>query len=121
MWGLTTLMSFGISESSVSRIVHEVTTGILILLRHHVRTPSTIEELEVNAREFECLHDNQFTNCIGALDGVHFPIAITDKNTYSSYYNHSLSCMMQVSGYCYSQGKIKDYVNVLPNRLMIVG
>ena len=133
---------FGVSESSVKRIVEEVNRGILLVFNNIVQVPNTVEQLEEKAHEFEQLHENQFNNCIGAIDGVHIPIGITDKTTYTSYYNHkgfySFNSIVLVDArckilaadlgfpgcrhdsYCFDMGTIKSFVESLPNRFMVV-
>ena len=77
---------FGVSETSVIRIVIEVAFAIKYKFNNKMQPAQTFDDLHNRSSEFNNV--SIFENVICAIDGVHFPVAINDKNSYTSYYNH---------------------------------
>lgn len=67
-------VAYRISMPCISKIVTEVCSAICTTLKErYLKAPTTENEWEVIAREFEDLW--QFPHCIGALDGKHIPLS----------------------------------------------
>eukprot|EP00834_Sanchytrium_tribonematis_P004754 NODE_252_length_11723_cov_1.965933.p3 type:complete len:342 gc:universal NODE_252_length_11723_cov_1.965933:10952-9927(-) len=96
--------AFGLSESTARRIIYEFTDAILQVFDSYISLPSSIEQIKQNCSDFKTYSKSIFPNVCGAIDGVHFPIAITEKGTETSYYNHkgfySLNCICMVDAKC---------------------
>ena len=75
---------FGISRSSVCKIVHETCEAICnVLLQEYIRFPKS-NELETTIRRFE--QKWGVPQCVGAIDGSHIPVC-APANMHTDYYN----------------------------------
>ena len=62
---------FGVSKSTVSLVVKDVSSAILLLLPRYIRFP-TVAALKEIITGFK--RDYGFPQCVGAIDGTHIPI-----------------------------------------------
>ena len=75
---------FGISRSSMCKIVHETCEAICnVLLQEYIRFPKS-DELETTIRRFE--QKWGVPQCVGAIDGSHIPVC-APANMHTNYYN----------------------------------
>lgn len=66
-------LSFRIGHSTISGIIRGVCAAIIQVLQdEYLRTPKTVEEWKVVARDYGEMWN--FCHCIGAMDGKHFKI-----------------------------------------------
>ena len=97
---------FGISEQSAKQANNRIAE---VLFRHYeslMKLPRTYDELNDKKMEFNQV--GLFSHCVGAIDGCHFPIGITNAIDTTSLYNHkgfySLNSIVVVDAKCCFMG-----------------
>lgn len=68
----------GLSQSSVSRIINNVTTCLVELARQEIKMPSTVVQRNAATEGFARIAG--FPSCIGAIDCTHVPIKAPVEN-----------------------------------------
>ena len=103
---IMTANTFGVSTSTVSKSVKEITRIMShFLAKEFMKYPSTMSEVETAKENF--VKAFGFPHVIGCIDGTHIPIGQPSENAHD-YYSYKMKYTINVQAICDHRGLFTD-------------